>query len=85
MRHEGEVVARAVEKRVIVVFIVGNTYVGIERGVILLGGPNDLFNLGWPVTSGAKCLEFDNKAVKQTTILIDGQTDIGLTCLVRPC
>jgi hypothetical protein len=53
------VVAHAAEKRVIVMLIVGNTYISIERGVILLGRSTQH-------QVGCLSLGFDNQADNDT-------------------
>ncbi|XP_066328296.1 probable glutamate carboxypeptidase VP8 isoform X2 [Miscanthus floridulus] len=63
--YRGGVVARAAEKGAVAVLIAGNADGGVERGVVLLGGPGDPLTPGWAATSGAERLGFDDKAVKR--------------------
>ncbi|ONM10076.1 Putative membrane localized peptidase [Zea mays] len=63
--YRGGVVARAADKGAVAVLIAGNADGGVERGVVLLGGPGDPLTPGWAATSGAERLKFDDKAVKQ--------------------
>ena len=63
--YRGGVVARAADKGVVVVLIARNADGGVERGVVLLGGPGDPLTPGWAAISDAERLKFDDKAVKQ--------------------
>ncbi|XP_062214374.1 probable glutamate carboxypeptidase VP8 [Phragmites australis] len=63
--YRGGVVARAAEKGAIAVLIAGHADGGVERGVVLLGGPGDPLTPGWAATGGAERLGFDNEAVKR--------------------
>ena len=61
--YRGGVVARAAEKGAVAVLIAGNADGGVERGVVLLGGPGDPLTPGWAATGGAERLGFDAQAV----------------------
>ncbi|KAL6894218.1 hypothetical protein ACP4OV_008316 [Aristida adscensionis] len=63
--YRGGVVARAAEKGAVAVLIAGRADGGVERGVVLLGGPGDPLTPGWAATGGAERLGFDNEAVKR--------------------
>ncbi|XP_039831044.1 probable glutamate carboxypeptidase VP8 isoform X2 [Panicum virgatum] len=63
--YRGGVVARAAEKGAVAVLIAGRADGGIERGVVLLGGPGDPLTPGWAATGGAERLGFDDEAVKR--------------------
>ncbi|XP_062212644.1 probable glutamate carboxypeptidase VP8 [Phragmites australis] len=63
--YRGGVVARAAEKGAVAVLIAGHADGGVERGVVLLGGPGDPLTPGWAATGGAERLGFDNEAVKR--------------------
>ncbi|KAL6638010.1 hypothetical protein ACP70R_025582 [Stipagrostis hirtigluma subsp. patula] len=63
--YRGGVVARAAEKGAVAVLIAGRADGGVERGVVLLGGPGDPLTPGWAATGEAERLGFDNEAVKR--------------------
>ncbi|WVZ60826.1 hypothetical protein U9M48_010797 [Paspalum notatum var. saurae] len=63
--YRGGVVARAAEMGAVAVLIAGRADGGVERGVVLLGGPGDPLTPGWAATAGAERLGFDDKAVKR--------------------
>jgi len=63
--YRGGVVARAAEKGAVAVLIAGRADGGVERGVVLLGGPGDPLTPGWAATGGAERLGFDDEAVKR--------------------
>ncbi|PUZ36664.1 hypothetical protein GQ55_9G056300 [Panicum hallii var. hallii] len=63
--YRGGVVARAAEKGAVAVLIAGRADGGVERGVVLLGGPGDPLTPGWAATDGAERLGFDDEAVKR--------------------
>nr|CAB3497927.1 unnamed protein product [Digitaria exilis] len=63
--YRGAVVARAAEKGAVAVLIAGRADGGVERGVVMLGGPGDPLTPGWAATVGAERLGFDNEAVKR--------------------
>ncbi|TVU44683.1 hypothetical protein EJB05_04132, partial [Eragrostis curvula] len=63
--YRGGVVSRAAEKGAVAVLIAGHADGGVERGVVLLGGPGDPLTPGWAATPGAERLGFDNEAVKR--------------------
>ncbi|RCV40530.1 hypothetical protein SETIT_9G061800v2 [Setaria italica] len=63
--YRGGVVARAAEKGAVAVLIAGRPDGGVERGVVLLGGPGDPLTPGWAATGRAERLGFDDEAVKR--------------------
>jgi N-acetylated-alpha-linked acidic dipeptidase len=63
--YRGGVVARAAGKGAVAVLIAGRADGGVERGVVLLGGPGDPLTPGWAAIGGAERLGFDDEAVKR--------------------
>ncbi|KQK12829.1 probable glutamate carboxypeptidase PLA3 isoform X2 [Brachypodium distachyon] len=63
--YRGGVVARAAARGAVAVLIAGRADGGVERGMVLLGGPGDPLTPGWAATGAAERLGFDHEAVKR--------------------
>lgn len=63
--YRGGVVERAAERGAAAVLIAGYADGGVERGMVILGGPGDPLTPGWAATGGAERLGFDHEAVRR--------------------